>query len=199
MFGQASRRSNCFYRHIPAGNGEKPSTLFLENRDTRESHSVPDEFPYPFCAFDFPFNERLAGVVNNIMARETTQAGKIAVYTNAMARHLQFQQRSSSGTWRKLSGRPYVAVTADLAFGDVTGTFLDGFIERWLLKDVGKDTTVYCSHYDLPRWFSFRVAPLLAVGIVLNTAGKESDSVKPSKVRHGIAMSILMAVTAWLF
>lgn len=152
--------------------------LYFWRTETREKVMRPDEFPYPFGAFDFPFNERLAGVVNNIMARETTQAGKIAVYTNAMARHLQFQQRSSSGTWRKLSGRPYVAVTADLAFGDVTGTFLDGFIERWLLKDVGKDTTVYCSHYDLPRWFSFRVAPLLAVGIVLNTAGKESDSVE---------------------
>jgi len=151
--------------------------LYLWDAEIREKEMRPDEFPLSPEHFDVSwFDERLGRAFRALLASRKTERDKIALYTNAMARQMQFRQRSRCTVGRGVSGQAYIAVTAEPAFGDVTGPFFDELAARWLLKDLGKDTAIYCSAYNFPHWISYAMAPLLAVAISLNMPAGEGQS-----------------------
>ena len=153
--------------------------LYLWDTEIWEKKMRPDEFPPSPQLPDLSlFDEWLGNKIRAILPSCKTERDQIALYTNAMARQLRFRQRSRLGLRGGSSGRQdmkYIAVTAESAFGDVTGLFFDGFTNRWLLKDVGKETAIYSSVYDFPHWISYAMAPHLAVNISLNLPGRGGE------------------------
>lgn len=151
---------------------------YLWDTDIRERTMRPDEFPYPVSLDLSLLSKPLAPVVGKvaaIMASTTDEEEKILAYTNVMARELQFQRLSPFSNQRNPSRQRHVAIVSELRFLDVTEPPVEKFIQRWLLKDIGKNTIVYYSQYKLTRWFSYRMASGFACGIAENVPEEENS------------------------